>query len=74
MMKTKKIKFFVFFIVFLVTAGLIAFRSFSQGKNDWNNLSFATHRNSIKFFDHASGKIYMYSESDGKLSEICMLE
>jgi hypothetical protein len=73
MLTAKKILFFVMLFIGLSFLGTGALQS-SGDSNRWKHISFATHKGSLKFFDHSSGKVYDYSERDGKLQEIWTLE
>lgn len=77
-MKKKSVA--VFLLGFLLIGSIVAFAiesreikvtSVSVPKR--GHISFSTHRNALKFFDHETGKIYEYSE-DEKLREIWVLE
>ncbi len=77
-MKTKKYNLFllisIFSIVLIIVITIINFPVFSREKADWNHISFTAHRKALKFFDHETGKIYVYKETTGKIAKIWELE
>lgn len=64
----------ILLIVISIVFGTKIFSSFSQVSTDWSTVTFATHRNAYKFFDHSTGKLYVYSDIDGRLDSIWALE
>ena len=54
---------FLIVVIMLLVFGLRT----SFGADSWSKVSFAASGTDLKFFDHTTGKIYIYSEIDGKL-------
>jgi len=78
--KDKRIYVFLFvaLLVFVIMKGF----SFSQNQEQmlveepdkWGHLTFAVQASAIKFFDHKTGKIYVYSAGLGKYVRAWKLE
>ena len=76
-MRTKKTKIIIALIILLSLLTLPAVKSFSQKTvtaPDWSNLSFAAHEGTLNFFDHRTGKIYVFAEGSGQLRYIWKLQ
>lgn len=58
----------------IVLIGLIAFPLSTTGRSRWDGLAFSGHKNALKFFDHETGRIYVYDEKRGKLNKVWQLE
>lgn len=67
MMPIKKSAWFVLIGIVLCVSGVFVARVFSQGTGDFSSVSFAADGSFLKFFDHDSGKIYVYSSKNGDL-------
>ena len=61
-------------LVALTIFGVMTLYSYSNEKADFTNLSFATVTGIIKFFDRSTGKIYLYSDSTGKIIRMWQIE
>ena len=70
----KQARFFLLIIGIIVFAGAISFPAHSGEEPKWNHVTFTTHSSTLKFFDHTTGKIYVYDESDGRLRGEWVLE
>lgn len=71
----KNIRFFVSLYCLLFTLGFIVARvTFSEEPASDREIAFATTLGTLKFFDRTTGKVYKYSESDGKLMQVWVLE
>lgn len=57
----------------VILSGLFHAPAFSRSQARWAHLTFTSHRHSLKFFDHRTGKLYVYGEADGKLDRIWIL-
>jgi hypothetical protein len=60
-------RFSILIGVAILILGLTAYSSFSQEAADFSKVDFAAIPNVLKFFDKAEGKVYLYSEVDGRL-------
>ena len=63
----KKVTFIFLVIMVSFIIGGLSLRAFSQEKTDLRNISLSTQDGILNFFDSASGTVYMYSESTGRL-------
>jgi hypothetical protein len=70
MQNSRRIQFTALLFIFTLVFVAVAFQAFSQGKSDWKNVTFATHQDALKFFDQNTGRVYVYSENDGKLLHV----
>lgn len=52
----------------------MVFNTFSTEEKDWSNITFSSSRNVMNFFDHSTGKIYLYTEFEGKLEKVWILD
>ena len=66
-MRTKKTKIIIALIILLSLLTLVT-------APDWSNLSFAAHEGTLNFFDHRTGKIYVFAEGSGQLRYIWKLQ
>lgn len=70
----KHVIFFLLIIGVIALVSVVSSPASSRGKSDWGHVTFATHNGKLKFFDHGTGKIFVYSEGSGKISRIWQLE
>ena len=64
----------VMVLVVLIIFGVVTLYSYSKEKADFTNVSFTTSTGIIKFFDHSTGKIYIYSDSKGQVIRMWQVE
>lgn len=69
-MMTFRSKLLLFVLALILVVGMTKLSAFSSNGTRWGNVTFATHSNALKFFDQTTGKVYVYSESDGRLLTI----
>jgi hypothetical protein len=69
-----KRKLFIFLLVLICAFGFLVGRSFSQQTNFSARIQFASTQGVLKFFDTQTGKVYKYSETDGSLIEVWVMD
>jgi len=57
---------FAFCLIFILIVNFSFSEEPSDGLNKWDNISFSTNAGSVKFFDHVTGKVYVYALGTGK--------
>lgn len=61
------------FLLLFILAGLFAIagiHAFSQDLADFKNISVVSDTDFFQFFNHDTGKLYVYSKTDGRLRAV----
>ena len=74
MVGIKRVNLYIFLAVFLVAAVVVTARSYSQAKDNWDDLKFAAYQDCLQFFDPATGRVYIYSGINGTLDRVWELK
>ncbi|HBG61765.1 MAG: hypothetical protein A2Y03_01600 [Omnitrophica WOR_2 bacterium GWF2_38_59] len=74
MIKIKKRHSITMIFVFVFIFVALVFRTFSKQETDWSQVEFSADRNAIRIFDRSTGKIYVYTEFEGKLEKVWILD
>jgi hypothetical protein len=74
MVNRKTSGFILLFFMFISVLAVKTLYSSSQETSLWGNITFTTYRYAFKFFDHNTGKIYVYAQDDGRLEQVWLLE
>ena len=70
----KHVIFFLLIIGVITLVSIVSSPASSRGKSGWGHVTFTTHKGKLKFFDHGTGKIFVYSEGNGKINRVWHLE
>lgn len=69
-----KIKLSILVLAILAATIIVSRRSFSEETKDFSNLTFTANTTQWLVFDHKSGMLYVYSQTDGRIRNIWYLE